>query len=100
MISAQTLRVCREGKPVSIFPDHALEKLLSMKFGWRLIPMWPFSETNAAAMRAKARRFTSAGFRGRNLFAARQFYDDSGGTGKPAVAYRAARSNARGGFMR
>ncbi|WP_207234629.1 hypothetical protein, partial [Bradyrhizobium sp. Leo170] len=25
MISAQTLRVCREGKPVSTFPDHALE---------------------------------------------------------------------------
>ncbi|WP_349016975.1 hypothetical protein [Bradyrhizobium sp. Arg237L] len=24
MISAQTLRVCREGKPVSTFPDHAL----------------------------------------------------------------------------
>jgi hypothetical protein len=23
MISAQTLRVCREGKPVSTFPDHA-----------------------------------------------------------------------------
>jgi hypothetical protein len=26
-------------------------KLLSTKFGWRLIFMWPFSETNAAAMR-------------------------------------------------
>jgi hypothetical protein len=26
MISAQTLRVCREGKPVPIFPDHALGK--------------------------------------------------------------------------
>jgi hypothetical protein len=25
MISAQTLRVCREGKPVSTFPDHALK---------------------------------------------------------------------------
>jgi hypothetical protein len=25
---------------------------ISTKFGWRLIPMWPFSETNAAAMRA------------------------------------------------
>src|SRR6266700_6004632 len=24
MISAQTLRVCREGKPVPTFPDHAL----------------------------------------------------------------------------
>jgi hypothetical protein len=24
MISAQTLRVCREGKPVSTFSDHAL----------------------------------------------------------------------------
>src|SRR5712671_4499489 len=24
MISGQTLRVCREGKPVSTFPDHAL----------------------------------------------------------------------------
>jgi hypothetical protein len=24
MISAQTLRVCREGKPVSTFPDHAV----------------------------------------------------------------------------
>jgi hypothetical protein len=24
MISAQTLCVCREGKPVSTFPDHAL----------------------------------------------------------------------------
>src|SRR5438105_13699306 len=26
MISAQTLRVCREGKPVPTFPDHALER--------------------------------------------------------------------------
>jgi hypothetical protein len=25
MISAQTLRVCREGKPVSTFLDHALK---------------------------------------------------------------------------
>src|SRR5215470_13187120 len=25
MISSQTLRVCREGKPVSTFPDHALD---------------------------------------------------------------------------
>src|ERR1700690_4199532 len=25
MISAQTLCVCREGKPVSTFPDHALD---------------------------------------------------------------------------
>src|ERR1700704_1888564 len=25
MISAQTLRVCREGKPVPNFPDHALK---------------------------------------------------------------------------
>jgi hypothetical protein len=39
------------------------EKLLSMKFGWHLIPVWLFSETNAAAMRAHARaRFTPAGF--------------------------------------
>src|SRR5258708_31348811 len=28
MISAQTLRVCREGKPVPTFPDHALPRLL------------------------------------------------------------------------
>jgi hypothetical protein len=27
------------------------QKLLSTKFGYRLILMWPFSETNAAAMR-------------------------------------------------
>src|SRR6266850_6967356 len=26
MISAQTLRVCREGKPVPTFPDHALNR--------------------------------------------------------------------------
>jgi hypothetical protein len=25
MISAQTLRVCREGKPLRTFPDHALD---------------------------------------------------------------------------
>src|SRR5258708_18772941 len=31
MISAQTLRVCREGKPVPTFPDHALV-LLRHKF--------------------------------------------------------------------
>jgi hypothetical protein len=29
MISAQTLRVCREGKPVSTFPDHALSENIS-----------------------------------------------------------------------
>jgi hypothetical protein len=28
MIFAQTLRVCREGKPVSTFPDHALGRFL------------------------------------------------------------------------
>src|SRR5882724_712086 len=27
MISAQTLRVCREGKPVPTFPDHALAQI-------------------------------------------------------------------------
>jgi hypothetical protein len=27
MISAQTLRVCREGKPLYAFPDHAPEVL-------------------------------------------------------------------------
>ena len=27
MISAQTLCVCREGKPASTFPDHALARL-------------------------------------------------------------------------
>jgi hypothetical protein len=26
MISAQTLRVCREGKPLHTFPDHALKR--------------------------------------------------------------------------
>src|SRR6185369_5510050 len=26
MISAQTLRVCREGKPLHTFPDHALRR--------------------------------------------------------------------------
>jgi hypothetical protein len=31
MISAQTLRVCREGKPVSTFPDHAQ---YASDFGW------------------------------------------------------------------
>src|SRR4051812_14721265 len=30
MISAQTLRVCREGKPVSTFPDHALASAYSI----------------------------------------------------------------------
>jgi hypothetical protein len=30
MISAQTLRVCREGKPVSTFPDHALSENISI----------------------------------------------------------------------
>ncbi|MFH0297818.1 hypothetical protein AAFX91_11335, partial [Bradyrhizobium sp. 31Argb] len=31
MISAQTLRVCREGKPVSTFPDHALMSNTDLK---------------------------------------------------------------------
>jgi methyl-accepting chemotaxis protein len=31
MISAQTLRVCREGKPVSTFPDHALEAAATLR---------------------------------------------------------------------
>jgi hypothetical protein len=30
------------------FQFEKLRKLLSAKFGWRLILMWPFSETNAA----------------------------------------------------
>src|ERR1700759_2120155 len=33
MISAQTLRVCREGKPVSTFSDHALSRLGSRSPG-------------------------------------------------------------------
>jgi hypothetical protein len=32
MISAQTLRVCREGKPVPTFPDHALGRLTAPLF--------------------------------------------------------------------
>src|SRR6266581_8004745 len=32
MISAQTLRVCREGKPVPTFPDHALGHKLAAEF--------------------------------------------------------------------
>jgi hypothetical protein len=31
MISGQTLRICREGKPVSTFPDHALGRDLLRK---------------------------------------------------------------------
>ncbi len=31
MISAQTLRVCREGKPVSTFPDHARAERLRLR---------------------------------------------------------------------
>jgi hypothetical protein len=31
MISAQTLRVCREGKPVPTFPDHARMAMISPK---------------------------------------------------------------------
>jgi hypothetical protein len=34
------------------FPVEKRTKLLSPKFGWRLILLWPFDETNAAAMRA------------------------------------------------
>ena len=30
MISAQTLRVCREGKPLYTFPDHALTQALAV----------------------------------------------------------------------
>jgi hypothetical protein len=29
------------------------EKVVSAKFGWRLNLMWPFGESNAAAMRAR-----------------------------------------------
>src|SRR6202171_1666762 len=32
MISAQTLRVCREGKPVSTFPDHARARRRASRF--------------------------------------------------------------------
>jgi hypothetical protein len=34
MIAAQTLRVCREGKPVPTFPDHAPASSLIMLFGF------------------------------------------------------------------
>jgi hypothetical protein len=37
-----------------VIPFSAFEKRrksLSAKFGWRLILLWPFNETNAAAMR-------------------------------------------------
>jgi hypothetical protein len=59
------------GKTGIHFSGSCSRKLLSTKFGWRLIPMWPFSETNAAAMRAETRRFMSPGFRWRNLCSAR-----------------------------
>jgi hypothetical protein len=34
MISAQTLRVCREGKPLHTFPDHALMRILIATDAW------------------------------------------------------------------
>src|SRR5882724_12796358 len=44
MISAQTLRVCREGKPVSTFPDHAPEGTVYSAFSPRtsrgVFPYW------------------------------------------------------------
>jgi hypothetical protein len=42
-----------------VIPFSAFEKRrksLSAKFGWHLILLWPFSETNAAAMRAMETR--------------------------------------------
>jgi len=36
MISAQTLRVCREGKPLHTFPDHALGSKLNQALEVRL----------------------------------------------------------------
>jgi hypothetical protein len=48
----------------------------------------------------KTRRFTPAGFScNRGTFAPLAGYDNSGGTGKPAVAYEAARSHARAAFL-
>src|SRR5258705_8217617 len=35
MISAQTLRVCREGKPVPTFPDHALTDTAGAAIGFK-----------------------------------------------------------------
>src|SRR5712675_1224455 len=35
MISAQTLRVCREGKPVPTFPDHALADTVGAVIGFK-----------------------------------------------------------------
>src|ERR1700694_5500486 len=43
MISAQTLRVCREGKPVPTFPDHAPDEMRSQdRHGRQKFPLaWP-----------------------------------------------------------
>jgi hypothetical protein len=39
MIFAQTLRVCREGKPVSTFPEHALNETEG-RLGWRALSFY------------------------------------------------------------
>jgi hypothetical protein len=45
-----------------VIPFQSFErKSLPTKFGRRLIPVWPFSETNASTMRADAAPATPAG---------------------------------------
>jgi hypothetical protein len=59
MISAQTLRVCREGKPVPTFPDHALAEAMKARgvphpvFGILLSPMVGACATVRSALPAR-----------------------------------------------
>jgi hypothetical protein len=51
MISAQTLRVCREEKPVSTFPDHALEPGGCYDSRWQMARRTDDGAIDASAVR-------------------------------------------------
>jgi hypothetical protein len=58
------------------------------------------TRVGASGQGAVSRRFTPAGFScDKGTFALLAGCDGSGGTGKPAVAYQAVRSNARAAFL-
>src|SRR5260370_27793943 len=50
---------CRKDTNIDTFPGRKLRKLISTKFGSGLILTWPFSETNAAAMRTLKNRMVA-----------------------------------------
>jgi hypothetical protein len=68
-----------------VIPFSAFKNELSVKFGWHLILLWPFSETDAAAIRARSRHAPARATAGFSLIETREITPLLGASGRGAV---------------